>query len=125
MMSIGSVLARLRDDFPDVTISKIRFLESEGLITPERAPSGYRRFNESDYQRLRFVLTAQRDRYLPLKVIREQLDAMDQEEHSRVTMLSSARGRSRRRPISVCAAAGSRARNSSSEPVPTPGSSPS
>lgn len=92
MMSIGSVLARLRDDFPDVTISKIRFLESEGLVTPERAPSGYRRFNESDYQRLRFVLTAQRDRYLPLKVIREQLDAMDQEEHSRVTMLSSARG---------------------------------
>ncbi len=90
-MSIGSVLARLRDDFPDVTISKIRFLEAEGLITPERAPSGYRRFSESDYRRLTFVLTAQRDRYLPLKVIREQLDAMDQDTGGGVAMLSSAR----------------------------------
>ncbi|GAA1480126.1 MerR family transcriptional regulator [Gordonia sinesedis] len=76
-MSIGSVLALLREDFPDVTISKIRFLESEGLITPERAPSGYRRFSDADCERLRFVLTAQRDRYLPLKVIKEQLDAID------------------------------------------------
>ncbi|MFW0785018.1 MerR family transcriptional regulator [Gordonia sp. CPCC 206044] len=76
-MSIGSVLALLREDFPDVTISKIRFLESEGLITPERAPSGYRRFSSADCDRLRFVLTAQRDRYLPLKVIKEQLDAID------------------------------------------------
>lgn len=76
-MSIGSVLALLREDFPDVTISKIRFLESEGLITPERAPSGYRRFSDADCERLRFVLTAQRDRYLPLKVIKEQLDAVD------------------------------------------------
>mgnify|MGYP002720253919 CR=1 FL=1 len=56
-MSIGSVLALLRDDFPDITISKIRFLESEGLITPERAPSGYRRFSEDDCERLRFVLS--------------------------------------------------------------------
>ncbi|GAB90494.1 transcriptional regulator FtsR [Gordonia rhizosphera] len=76
-MSIGAVLALLREDFPDVTISKIRFLESEGLITPERAPSGYRRFSVADCERLRFVLTAQRDRYLPLKVIKEQLDAID------------------------------------------------
>ncbi|MFT4044092.1 MAG: MerR family DNA-binding transcriptional regulator [Gordonia sp. (in: high G+C Gram-positive bacteria)] len=76
-MSIGSVLALLRNDFPDVTISKIRFLESEGLVTPERAPSGYRRFSEADCARLRFVLTAQRDRYLPLKVIKEQLEAID------------------------------------------------
>ncbi len=76
-MSIGTVLAQLRDDFPDITISKIRFLESEGLVTPERAPSGYRRFSEADCERLRFVLTAQRDRYLPLKVIKEQLDAID------------------------------------------------
>lgn len=76
-MSIGSVLALLREDFPDVTISKIRFLESEGLITPERAPSGYRRFTDADCERLRFVLTAQRERYLPLKVIKEQLDAID------------------------------------------------
>ena len=76
-MSIGSVLDLLRPDFPDVTISKIRFLESEGLITPERTPSGYRRFSVADCERLRFVLTAQRDQYLPLKVIKEQLEAMD------------------------------------------------
>ncbi|MFT4200619.1 MerR family transcriptional regulator [Gordonia sp. (in: high G+C Gram-positive bacteria)] len=91
-MSIGSVVARLREDFPDVTISKIRYFESEGLVTPERTPSGYRRFTEADYQRLRFVLTAQRDRYLPLKVIREQLDEMDGEAAAGVTMLSSVRG---------------------------------
>ncbi|MFD3507896.1 MerR family transcriptional regulator [Nocardia sp. NPDC058666] len=76
-MSIGSVLDLLRPDFPDITISKIRFLESEGLIRPERTPSGYRRFSGSDYERLRFVLTAQRDQYLPLKVIKEQLEAID------------------------------------------------
>ncbi|GAA5049255.1 transcriptional regulator FtsR [Nocardia callitridis] len=76
-MSIGSVLDLLRPDFPDVTISKIRFLEAEGLIRPERTPSGYRRFSIADCERLRFVLTAQRDQYLPLKVIKEQLEAID------------------------------------------------
>ncbi|MGB3770555.1 MAG: MerR family transcriptional regulator [Rhodococcus sp. (in: high G+C Gram-positive bacteria)] len=76
-MSIGSVLDRLRPDFPDVTISKIRFLEAEGLISPERTASGYRRFSVEDCERLRYVLTAQRDHYLPLKVIKEQLDALD------------------------------------------------
>ncbi|MEV6066978.1 MerR family transcriptional regulator [Nocardia sp. NPDC052001] len=76
-MSIGSVLDLLRPDFPDITISKIRFLESEGLISPERTPSGYRRFHVADVERLRFVLTAQRDQYLPLKVIKEQLEAID------------------------------------------------
>ncbi|WP_077041770.1 MerR family transcriptional regulator [Rhodococcus sp. MTM3W5.2] len=76
-MSIGSVLDRLRPDFPDITISKIRFLEAEGLISPERTPSGYRRFSLTDCERLRFVLTAQRDQYLPLKVIKEQLEAID------------------------------------------------
>ena len=65
----------LRPDFPDVTISKIRFLEAEGLVTPERTASGYRRFTAYDCARLRFVLTAQRDQYLPLKVIKAQLDA--------------------------------------------------
>jgi DNA-binding transcriptional MerR regulator len=74
-MSIGAVLDLLRPDFPDVTISKIRFLEAEGLVTPERAASGYRRFTAYDCARLRFVLTAQRDQYLPLKVIKAQLDA--------------------------------------------------
>jgi DNA-binding transcriptional MerR regulator len=74
-MSIGVVLDLLRDDFPDVTISKIRFLEAEGLVTPERTASGYRRFTAYDCARLRFILTAQRDQYLPLKVIKAQLDA--------------------------------------------------
>ena len=74
-MSIGAVLDLLRPDFPDVTISKIRFLEAEGLLTPQRSPSGYRRFTAYDCARLRFVLTAQRDNYLPLKVIKAQLDA--------------------------------------------------
>lgn len=76
-LSIGAVLAALRGEFPDVTISKIRFLESEGLVTPRRTAAGYRQFAADDVVRLRFVLAAQRDRYLPLKVIREQLDAMD------------------------------------------------
>ncbi len=75
-MSIGAVLDLLRPDFPDVTISKIRFLESEGLVTPQRSPSGYRRFTAYDCSRLRFILTAQRDQYLPLKVIKAQLDAL-------------------------------------------------
>ena len=66
-MSIGAVLDALRPDFPDVTISKIRFLEAEGLVTPERTASGYRRFTAYDCARLRFILTAQRDQYLPLK----------------------------------------------------------
>ena len=74
-MSIGAVLDLLRPDFPDVTISKIRFLEAEGLVTPQRTASGYRRFTAYDCARLRFILTAQRDQYLPLKVIKAQLDA--------------------------------------------------
>ena len=74
-ISIGAVLDLLRPEFPDVTISKIRFLEAEGLVTPQRSPSGYRRFTAYDCSRLRFILTAQRDQYLPLKVIKTQLDA--------------------------------------------------
>ena len=74
-MSIGAVLETLRPEFPDVTISKIRFLEAEGLVTPQRSASGYRRFSAYDCARLRYVLTAQRDHYLPLKVIKAQLDA--------------------------------------------------
>jgi DNA-binding transcriptional MerR regulator len=76
-LSIGEVLSRLRTEFSDITISKIRFLEAEGLIEPQRTPSGYRKFTTTDLDRLRFVLTAQRDQYLPLKVIKENLDAMD------------------------------------------------
>ncbi len=76
-MSIGEVLGQLRPDFADITISKIRFLEDEGLIKPERTASGYRKFSRDDVGRLRYVLTAQRDQYLPLKVIKDNLDAID------------------------------------------------
>jgi DNA-binding transcriptional MerR regulator len=76
-MSIGEVLGLLRADFPDVTISKIRYLESEGLVEPARTPSGYRKFSHADVERLRYVLTRQRDSYYPLKRIREELAAMD------------------------------------------------
>lgn len=76
-LSIGEVLSKLRGEFPDVTISKIRFLESEGLIDPQRTPSGYRKFTSIDLDRLRYVLSAQRDQYLPLRVIKENLDAID------------------------------------------------
>lgn len=76
-MSIGEVLSLLRAEFPEVSISKIRFLETEGLIEPERTPSGYRKFSHRDVERLRYVLTSQREHYLPLKVIKEHLDAID------------------------------------------------
>jgi DNA-binding transcriptional MerR regulator len=71
--SIGEVLVTVKTEFPDITISKIRFLESEGLIEPERTPSGYRKFYEKDLERLRSILKMQRDEYLPLKVIKERL----------------------------------------------------
>ncbi len=73
-LSIGDVLALLRQEFPDVTISKIRFLESQGLVNPERTPSGYRKFYEHDVERLRWVLRQQREHFLPLKVIKGRLD---------------------------------------------------
>jgi len=73
-LSIGEVLDQLRDEFPDVTISKIRFLESQRLLDPERTPSGYRKFSDDDLERLRWILTQQRDSFLPLRVIRERLD---------------------------------------------------
>ncbi|AGZ42490.1 putative HTH-type transcriptional regulator [Actinoplanes friuliensis DSM 7358] len=77
LMSIGEVLAQLRTEFPDTTISKLRFLEAEGLVDPQRTASGYRKYSWNDVARLRFVLTAQRDQYLPLRVIREQLEAQE------------------------------------------------
>jgi DNA-binding transcriptional MerR regulator len=75
--TIGEVLNRLKAEFDDVTISKIRFLESEGLITPQRSDSGYRQFSSNDVDRLRYVLRAQRDRYLPLRVIKDELARLD------------------------------------------------
>jgi DNA-binding transcriptional MerR regulator len=76
-LSIGDVLGELRGDFPDITISKIRFLESQGLIDPERTPSGYRKFYASDVERLRWILHQQRDHFLPLKIIKERLDGLE------------------------------------------------
>jgi DNA-binding transcriptional MerR regulator len=76
-LGISEVLAELRAEFPDIRVSKIRFLETEGLIEPARSPSGYRRFRPADVARLRYILTAQRDQYLPLRVIKERLDSAD------------------------------------------------
>ncbi|GAA0327179.1 MerR family transcriptional regulator [Streptomyces polychromogenes] len=84
LVSIGTVLTMLRDEFPEVTISKIRFLEAEGLVEPRRTPSGYRKFSTDDVERLARILRLQRDHYLPLKVIREQLDALDRGEQVRI-----------------------------------------
>lgn len=77
LVGIGRVVETLKTEFPDITISKIRFLETEGLVSPERAPSGYRKYSPADIDRLRYILRVQRDQYLPLKVIREHLAMMD------------------------------------------------
>ncbi len=82
-MSIGEVLVALKSEFPDITISKIRFLEGEGLLDPERTPSGYRKFYKEDVERLRMVLRMQRDEYLPLKVIKERLDQKREDSRGR------------------------------------------
>ncbi len=84
LMSIGSVLSLLREEFPEVTISKIRFLEAEGLVEPQRTPSGYRKFGPEDVERLAQVLRMQRDHYLPLKVIKEHLEALERGEEVRL-----------------------------------------
>lgn len=91
-MNIGEVLAILRHEFPDVTISKIRFLEGEGLIEPQRSPSGYRKFTHADVERLRYILTAQRDSYLPLRVIKDRLAAADGAGHPRPRPVLAERG---------------------------------
>ncbi|MGY0055918.1 transcriptional regulator FtsR [Streptomyces sp. LZ34] len=88
-MSIGTVLNLLRDEFPEVTVSKIRFLEAEGLVEPRRAPSGYRKFSPEDVERLGHVLRMQRDHYLPLKVIREHLDALERGERPELPAAAS------------------------------------
>jgi DNA-binding transcriptional MerR regulator len=77
-MTIGEVLTVLKPEFADITVSKIRFLEGAGLVQPERSASGYRKFSEDDVARLRFVLRAQRDQYLPLRVIRQRLADLEQ-----------------------------------------------
>ena len=77
LLSIGEVLVRLRDEFEDITISKIRFLETNGLVAPERTASGYRKFSLIDVERLRYILRMQRDHFLPLRVIKEHIDALN------------------------------------------------
>jgi len=79
-LSIGEVINLLRDDFPDVSVSKIRFLESQGLIDPGRSDSGYRQFDQADLARLRFILQQQRDHFLPLKVIKSKLTLWERGE---------------------------------------------
>jgi DNA-binding transcriptional MerR regulator len=97
-LSIGEVLNILREEFPDVTISKIRFLESQGLIDPERTPSGYRKFYESDVSRLRWILHQQKENFLPLKVIKERLDRMGEEQPAPVHTIARPKPRGRRAP---------------------------
>jgi DNA-binding transcriptional MerR regulator len=80
---VSEVLAQLQPEFPDVSVSKIRFLEAEGLIKPARTPSKYRKFTPGDVERLRYILTAQRDQYLPLRVIKDQLEAGDEDHGPR------------------------------------------
>jgi DNA-binding transcriptional MerR regulator len=84
-LGIGEVLSQLRAEFPDVSVSKIRFLENEGLIQPARSAANYRQFAATDVERLRYILTAQRDQYLPLRVIKNQLDAGEEEQLSPLT----------------------------------------
>jgi DNA-binding transcriptional MerR regulator len=109
--SIGQVLTALSGEFPDISISKIRFLESEGLITPQRAPSGYRRYGEHDVERLRYVLSVQREHYLPLKVIREHLEMMD-------------RGQTPPEPKTLDAGTSTTASPAGTSAPPTPGTPP-
>ncbi|MDI3407492.1 transcriptional regulator FtsR [Streptomyces cavernicola] len=92
LVSIGSVLHQLRAEFPEVTISKIRFLESEGLVEPQRTPSGYRKFSPEDVERLAQVLRMQRDHYLPLRVIKEHLDAAERGEEMALPSVGPQRG---------------------------------
>jgi MerR HTH family regulatory protein len=101
-LSIGEVLNILREEFPDVTISKIRFLESQGLIDPERTPSGYRKFYDSDVSRLRWILHQQKENFLPLKVIKERLDrigeAIGEDQPAPVHSIVRPKPRGRRAP---------------------------
>ncbi len=90
-MSIGDVLKSLREEFPEVTVSKIRFLEAEGLIEPERTPSGYRKFYQQDLARLRYILRLQRDNFMPLKIIRRKLEQFEVDGAEAVSQPSRSR----------------------------------
>jgi DNA-binding transcriptional MerR regulator len=99
LMSIGEVLDQLRGEFPDVTISKLRFLEAEGLVEPRRTAAGYRKYSWPDITRLRVILAAQRDHYLPLRVIREQLAALDRGEPAGAVVRSAFAAGDGRAPV--------------------------
>jgi DNA-binding transcriptional MerR regulator len=106
-LSIGDVLTLLREEFPDVTISKIRFLESQGLVNPERSPSGYRKFFDHDVERLRWVLRQQREHFLPLKVIRDRLaGGVDEDEVHEVDEGQAAHTNGRVTPVPAGVGAG-------------------
>ena len=123
-LSIGDVLTLLRQEFPDVTISKIRFLESQGLVNPERTPSGYRKFYEHDVERLRWVLRQQREHFLPLKVIKDRLDEDNGVAGRRRRRGRPARRRRRRRHAGVDRRAGTSAPTDRTPPaVATPDAS--
>ena len=116
-LSIGEVLSLLQGEFPDVTISKIRFLESQGLLDPERTPSGYRKFYETDIDRLRWILRQQKDHYLPLKVIKDRLD-------DAVPSRESVASKSANNGVAVAAARAGRGRDRSDRsPPPWPSTS--
>ncbi len=89
LLTIGTVCARLKDEFPDISISKIRYLEDQGLLTPRRTRGGYRLFGEDDVDRLRRILELQRDEFLPLRVIRQELSASSRQERKRKRTLSA------------------------------------
>ena len=115
-LSIGEVLSLLKDEFPDITISKIRFLESQGLLDPERTPSGYRKFYEDDVERLRWILRQQREHFLPLKVIKGRLGAERRTDAERPTPPEAARPQA----VSPGAAAPSAPSAPSTAAPPTP-----
>jgi DNA-binding transcriptional MerR regulator len=121
-LSIGEVLGLLLEEFPDVTISKIRFLESQGLIEPERTPSGYRKFFDDDVVLLRLILREQREKFLPLRVIKDRIDSGEIEPPADA---ASAGGDDRERPTKAAIAKHPAARRPSSASVPSSGDMPS
>ena len=122
-LSIGEVLSLLKEEFPDVTISKIRFLESQGLLDPERTPSGYRKFYDTDVDRLRWILRQQRENFLPLKVIKGRLrdavgEPLDEEETPAVAASGAGAANTGRSPSVSGPAAPAESRPVSPPPVP-------
>ena len=124
-LSIGEVLNLLQDEFPDITISKIRFLESQGLLDPERTPSGYRKFYDADIERLRWILRQQRENFLPLKVIKDRLDEGDIPELAEAPAVTEAAPGPADEPAPTAAAPAPRApAPAAPAPAPAPAAPP-